>query len=268
MVREFSQLIHLMEKGFQPMNYGSGWKIEHPDPVTSEISLVDVDNFAIAQAKRFDCIQVLQTEAGHVAVLKHDNATQSEPEYPIPSSDLSMLKDPQRLDAIEKTGLLDSPPEEDYDRLTRLASSVLKCPVSTISIVSDEKQWFKSQKGLSGEIAEHLTTPVDNSLCKYVAANKADFIVTDAFTHPLTKGIPIVKELNIQAYAGAPIFSHERHCVGAFCVIDHKPRKWTCQEVVLLKEFADLTSLCIESHELRLKLVAENEDLRHKLAPA
>ena len=268
MVREFSQLIHLMEKGFQPKNFGSGWKIEHPDPVTLIISIVDVDHFAIAQAKRFDCIQVLQTSAGQVAVLKHEGSSSPETEYPNPGTDLSMLHDPQRLEAIEKTGLLDSPPEEDYDRLTRLASSVLKCPISTISIVSDEKQWFKSQKGLSGEIAEHRGTQVENSLCKYVAANKSNFIVPDAFMHPLTKAIPIVKELNIQSYAGAPIFSHEKHCVGAFCVIDHKPRKWTCQEVVLLKEFADLTSLCIESHELRLKLVAENEELRHKLAPA
>ena len=264
MVKEFSVLVHLMEKGFRPRDSGAGWFIEQPDPVTGALEQVEVDRMAISQAKRFDCIEIMREGAAQVAVLKEDPRKAESREFAVPNADLSNLSCPERLGAIEATGLEESPHEEDYDRLTRLASSVLKCPVSTISIVSDTQQWFKSHVGLTSELASERRTDAGNSLCKYVASSGAEFVVADAQTHPLTKDLEIVRDLDIRAYAGYPIYSLERECVGAFCVMDHKPRHWTTTELELLKQFADLATNCISSHEVRLQLAHENQALRHK----
>lgn len=248
MVREFSQLIHLMEKGFTPRDYGSGWKILQPDSTTGEPVLVDIERFAVSQAKRFDCIEVVEDETGRYAVLKGDARAHQGEVFPVPSNDLTPLQDAGRLRALERTGLMNSPPEWCYDHLTRLATSVLHCPIALVSLVSAERQWFKSSHGVPEDLHE---TALPDSLCKFVAASRTEMIVVDTRTHPLAKASGIVKELDIGAYAGFPIFSADGQALGAFCVMDHKARKWTKMELELLKEFADLANLCIEAHELR-----------------
>ncbi|HOO93922.1 MAG TPA: hypothetical protein PKX94_10645, partial [Opitutales bacterium] len=78
------------------------------------------------------------------------------------------LDSPERLRALEESGLMDTPPEEVFDRLTRLTARFLKAPVCLLSIVSDQRQFFKSSYGLEGDLAVERGTPVCDSICQYV----------------------------------------------------------------------------------------------------
>jgi len=243
-----------MEHGFTPKHDEEGWKILQPDHETGEPHLVDVSIFAITQAKRFDCIEVVKGDDGYIAVLKKPAEEAIEGEHPTLSDNLSQLSSKPRLTALARTGLMDSPPEEDFDRLTKLASTVLKCPISLTTLVTADRQFFKSQHGLSGEYAEKRGSPLADSICKFVAANGKELIVTDACKHLLVKDMPMVGKLNLQAYAGYPLWSSDKQALGAFSVIDHKPRYWSKAELLLLMEIAGMANLCIEAAEMRIKL--------------
>lgn len=251
MIKEFSQLIHLMEQGFTPKDFGSGWKIPQPDRESGEVALVEVHSFAIAQAKRFGCIEIVETPSGPTAVLAHQSYEEG-PALPELSNDLTPLSRPERLEALSRTGLMNSPPEECFDRLTRLASKVLKCPISIVSLVSDDRQYIKSVSGLTLVSADDRCTPLQDSFCKFVAANGRELIVNDAATNILTRDLPIVHSHGLLAYAGFPLVSYGGQTLGAFCVIDRKPRRWTTEELILLKEFADMASLCVKAVEMRI----------------
>lgn len=250
-----SQLIELMEKGFTPRNNGDGWHILRPWTQGRNV-LEPIHEDAIQLASDVDLIEVLNGEFGKIAILK------SEPTPETPSANLeddiwNLLSSKGRLEALARSGLLDSPPEESFDRLTRLASSILKCPISLISIVSAERQYFKSFHGLQGEIADTRQTPLSDSICKHVAVSAEPFIVNDTLTHPFTQDIGLVKNANLRSYAGFPLWSLDKHALGAFCVIDTVPRNWTAEELTLLKEFADMAGVCVEAAEMRRHLLAE-----------
>lgn len=104
------------------------------------------------------------------------------------SSDLAAVE-AKRLAALQSTGLLDTPPEEIFDRWTELASRVLKTPVVLMSLVDRDRQFFKSEVGLPEPWAEKRETPLSYSFCQYVAASNQPLVVTDARAHPLVREI-------------------------------------------------------------------------------
>lgn len=254
-INDLSTLIRLMELGGKPKHSDDGWKMEQADRQTGQPVLVDVSTFAITQAKKFNCVEVVKMEGGYEARLVAPSVVETN-EYPVLSDDLSNLYCPARLRALSQTGLFGSAPTEDFDRLTRLACSVLKCPVGLITLVSTDKQFFKSQFGLGQVIGDVRCTSTSDSLCKYVVANEKELIVCEAHSHPLVKNIPIVHQMDIHAYAGFPIRSTDGQVIGAFCLIDFKPRHWMKSELELLKHFAGLANLCIEAAEMRMQIAA------------
>ena len=86
-----------------------------------------------------------------------------------------LLRDAARLDALRRSGLMDSEPEEVFDRLTRLAAKLLGTPVATVTLVDDSRQYFKSSVG-----AAVNETPLSHSFCRYVVTGGAPLIVTDS----------------------------------------------------------------------------------------
>jgi hypothetical protein len=242
-----------MEQGFTPKHDDAGWKVLQPDHHTGKPELVDVSIFAITQAKRFDCIEVVKSEEGYIAILKGD-APPADSGHPALSSDMTPLGLAARVRAMARTGLWDSPPEEVFDRLTELASAVLKCPICLITLVTADRQFFKSQHGITGEYAASRGSLLPDSVCALIAANGKELVIGDACRHPLVKDLPMVTKLHIQAYAGYPIWSSDKFSLGSFCVMDHKPRHWTKDETLILSEFAGMASLCAEAAEMRIKL--------------
>lgn len=133
----------------------------------------------------------------------------------------------ERLQALRELNILDSLPEQEYDDITKLASGICNTPISLISIIDQDRQWFKSTYGL--EINE---TPRDVAFCAH-AINYPDDImeVSNALEdkrfadNPLTLNEPFIR-----FYAGVPLISSEGYAFGALCVIDHEPRKLDDQQ--------------------------------------
>jgi PAS domain S-box-containing protein len=152
----------------------------------------------------------------------------------------SSLSDPARLTALRRSALLDTPVEERFDRITRLASALLGVPVALVSLVDDRRQFFKSQHGLPEPWASQRETPLSHSLCQYVVSRAAPLIVSDARTEPLLRSNPAIRDIGVVAYAGIPIESSDGHVLGSFCAIDTKPHEWTESEVDTLQQLGAL----------------------------
>ncbi|MBI5210510.1 MAG: PAS domain S-box protein [Elusimicrobia bacterium] len=140
----------------------------------------------------------------------------------------------RRLKALHSLSILDTPPEERFDRLTRLAVKVFDVPFAMISIIDEKRQWFKSQQGL--DVSE---TTRDISFCSHGILSDQALVVPDATLDPRFSDSPLVKgRLAIRFYAGWPIRTPDGHKVGMFCVMDRRPRSFGPGEVESLRDLA------------------------------
>ena len=148
------------------------------------------------------------------------------------------VTDRSRLRALDASELLDSPTEERFEALTQLASRVLHAPVALVSLVDKDRQFFKSCLGLPEPWASERETPLSHSFCQHAIAANEPLIVEDARKHPVLHDNEAIRDLDVIAYAGIPLHSADGQPLGTLCVIDHKPRKWTDDEVELLTSIA------------------------------
>jgi two-component system cell cycle sensor histidine kinase/response regulator CckA len=168
----------------------------------------------------------------------------------------SLLTRPDRLAALRRTALLDTPPEEGFDRLTRMAARLLGAPTSLISLVTDDHQFFKSAIGLPEPWASRRVAPISFSFCSTVVGNGEPLIVEDARRHPLLRHSPAIRELGWVSYAGVPLITREGHVVGSFCVVDKMPRLWSERDVTLLQ---DLAASAVTEIELRREIAVRRQ---------
>ena len=138
----------------------------------------------------------------------------------------------QRLKTLRDLRLLDTPPEERFDRVTRLAKQVFSTNIALVSIVDADRQWFKSRQGLDAE-----ETHRDISFCGHAILDDKIMVVNDAGNderfcdNPLVCGDP-----NIRFYAGYPLAAPDGSRVGTLCIIDDKPKKLDDEQLQLLRE--------------------------------
>lgn len=153
---------------------------------------------------------------------------------------LTAVMNPNRLAALRDLGLLDTPAEAAFDRLAQLARKILKTPVALVTLVDDSRQFFKSCLGLPAPWNEWRQSPLSHSFCKHVVANNEPLLVEDARTDPIWREISAVKEWGVVAYLGVPLLLHDRNreVVGSFCVVDFQPRRWTEDEVRIMRDLA------------------------------
>jgi PAS domain S-box-containing protein len=160
----------------------------------------------------------------------------------------SLLTRPDRLAALRRTALLDTPPEEAFDRLTRMAARLLGTPVSLISLVTEDHQFFKSAIGLPEPYASHRTAPISFSFCGGVVATGEPLVLEDARRHPLLRHNQVIRELGWVSYAGVPLVTRQGQVIGSFAVIDKTPRLWSERDIALLR---DLAASVVTEIELR-----------------
>jgi GAF domain-containing protein len=161
---------------------------------------------------------------------------------------LRIVRNVNRLAAVQRVGLLDTPPEDTFDRLTNLARRILKVPVAYVSLVDKDRQFFKSCVGLPEPWATRRETPLSHSFCKHVVASGAPLVVDDARRHPALAGNPAIQDLKIAAYAGIPLQTSDGHTIGSFCAVDTQARTWTFDDIEILK---DLAAIVMGDIELR-----------------
>ena len=161
---------------------------------------------------------------------------------------VAAVRHPARLEALRRTELLDSPREEQFDRLTRLASNVLRTTVALITLVDYDRLFFKSFVGLAEPWASTRVAPLSHSFCPHVVAGVAPVVITDARAYVREKNSPALAEFGAFAYAGVPLVTSQGYAIGSFCAIEHRPRQWGAEDINLLH---DLAALVMTEVELR-----------------
>jgi len=175
--------------------------------------------------------------------------------------DDAIIQDAERLAALGRTSLLDTPPEEVFDRLTRLATTLLRVPVALVSLVDGNRQFFKSCVGLPEPLASLRQTPLTHSFCKHVVASGEPLIVPDIENSEF-KDNPSVFGLGEMAYTGVPLTTTEGQALGSFCVVDTRPRTWTEEEVEILRILASSVMTEIATRQLAGELRELGNDLQ------
>lgn len=179
--------------------------------------------------------------------------------FPVPADEQ------QRLEDLRKLNILDTLSEEAYDRITKLAVEFFDMPIALITLVDEERQWFKSKVGLELE-----STSRDVAFCAHTIMEDKPLIVNDAKKDARFKDNPLVLEdPQIRFYAGSPIKSEDDHLLGSVCVIDHVPRDINDNEVRMLETLSEQVSTLLKirriSQELR-RVKQEKRELQ-KLIP-
>ena len=150
-----------------------------------------------------------------------------------------------RLDALRTLQILDTTPEERFDRLTRLAKRLFNVPVALVSLTDSNRQWFKSAAGIAnGQM------PRDTSFCAHAILGKGIFIVPDALNDLRFYDNPqVIGKPHIRFYAGYPL-SSKGNKLGTLCLLDTVPRELDDDDQILLKDLAKMVEQEIEAVEM------------------
>jgi EAL domain-containing protein (putative c-di-GMP-specific phosphodiesterase class I)/GGDEF domain-containing protein len=146
----------------------------------------------------------------------------------------------ERLRALRALGLLDTPPSEAFDRITRMASQYFGVPISAVSLTDEDRQWFKSRIGV-----EARQIPRDKAPCAQVANHRDLVVVPDLLNDATYQDSPLA-QAGVRFYAGAPLVTREGFGLGSMCVLGTEPRTVTTDEVTTLKDLAAIVMAQIE----------------------
>lgn len=192
-------------------------------------------------------IRALMTKvSGHAAPLERRlPPTPTDPEFlPHPDPGYPVPEDEAlRLAALAATRLVDSAPEERFDRIVRLASKVTGSPIALISMLTARRQWFKARVGMSAQ-----QTPREWAFCTHAILQDGPFIVEDALSDERFSGNPLVlADPHMRFYAGVPLRDRAGLAMGTLCVIDREPRKLRASELQALMDLAAIAAGEIEA---------------------
>jgi len=145
------------------------------------------------------------------------------------------IENPARLEALEDSGLLDTPPEERFDRVTRELAAELDAPGALVSLVDADRQFFKSridaQSDPDGKNANGRETPLAYSFCKHVVGGGEPLVVEDAELNAVVRGNPAIELAGVRAYLGVPLRTRSGQVLGSLCVFDREPREWSDEDL-------------------------------------
>ena len=159
--------------------------------------------------------------------------------------DALAAQEEQRLDAVRRYNILDTPPDEAFDRITHLACRLLGVPVAFVSIIDADREWFKSRIGFAVEEIDR-----DVALCTVTIATGEPMTVEDVQAVPAFAANPIVQaDRDLHAFAAVPLRTHDGHVIGTLCVFDRRVRTFTEEE---LGDLRQLAAVAMRELELRL----------------
>lgn len=153
-----------------------------------------------------------------------------------------------RLEKLQSLNILDTATEERFDRLTRLAKKIFNTPIALVSLVDENRQWFKSCIGLDTK-----ETPRDISFCGHTILGNDIFLINNTLMDERFKDNPLVTDdPNIRFYAGVPLFIDKDTKLGTLCLIDKIPRNFSSEDLELLKDLAIIAQQELVSAQLAI----------------
>jgi GAF domain-containing protein len=169
------------------------------------------------------------------------------------------LNESARLQSLNEHELLDTLPEAVYDDITKIASEITQAPIALITLVDDDRQWFKSKQGMVAR-----ETPREYSFCAHaIVAPDEVFIVPDARIDERFHDNPqVIGDPSIVFYAGVPVKDTEGNAMGTLCIIDKQPRELSEQQIESLKALAKLVNAHFELRKTRMDLDKAQDDLQ------
>lgn len=159
--------------------------------------------------------------------------------------------EPERINALKRYEILDTPAEGNFDRITLLASNMFNVPIAIVSLVDEDRIWFKSSQGLGG------IQQIDKSpgLCASAILSDDIYLIEDAKNDPRSLTNPLVSgAFGLQFYAAVPLKTHDGFNLGTLCIIDKKKRYINSEQQALLRQLAEIVM-----HEMDLRLAARNQ---------
>lgn len=173
----------------------------------------------------------------------------------------------QRLKALYRANLVDSGSEESLDRITRIIGQVFHVPICLISLITEDRQCFKSSVGLPEELQLARGTEREAAFCQYVVTDQQPMVVENPNVDPRFKDNLLVRDYHIEFYAGVPLRTKEGYILGSLCIIDLKPRTFSEKDLNLLTDFSHwvMTELELRQElQVRSKTEKELEELLEK----
>lgn len=153
--------------------------------------------------------------------------------------------DVERLAAVQRYHILDTPPDGAFDRITAIAARLFQVPIALVTVVDHDRIWFKSRHGLALEQIDR-----EPGLCASAILQNEVYTIADALQDPRTLTNSLVRgEFGLRFYAAVPLTTQDGYNLGTLCIIDHQPRQLTADETQTL---ADLAAVVIDEMELRL----------------
>lgn len=142
----------------------------------------------------------------------------------------------ERQAAVERLGLLDTPEEERFDRHARIAAAALDAPIALVTLIDRDRQWYKSHFGF-----DFSETSRDVGFCSHAILGSEPLVIPDALQDDRFADNPVVVgDPHVRFYAGIPLRAADGTHVGAFCIVDHKPRRLRAAQLRMLKDIARL----------------------------
>jgi diguanylate cyclase (GGDEF)-like protein/PAS domain S-box-containing protein len=180
-------------------------------------------------------------------VAVHDAGADPSAEHPAGAA--AALNEAERLLALHRLMLLDTPPTASFDAVARLAQAALHLPILCVSLVDQNRVWFKSRIGLA--VRE---TARQGSFCDHVVGSRQMLLVRDAAADPRFANHALVTGAHhVRSYLGIPLYTRERQLVGTLCAMDVESREFGETEIVVLSEFAKIAEELLSCKELAAK---------------
>ncbi|MDO6765957.1 sensor domain-containing diguanylate cyclase [Agarivorans sp. 1_MG-2023] len=161
------------------------------------------------------------------------------------------VNEDSRLKSLKELDILDTQPEERFDRITRMAKRLFDVPIALVSLVDENRQWFKSCFGVDAS-----ETPRDISFCGHAILGDETFQIEDALSDPRFADNPLVTGYpNIRFYAGHPLSTPDGEKIGTLCIIDTKPKSLSADDLIALDDLA----VMVEQELAALQLASTDE---------
>jgi GAF domain-containing protein len=155
----------------------------------------------------------------------------------------------ERLAAVRRYQILDTPADGTFDRITALAADLFDVPIALVTIVDEDRIWFKSRSGLEG--VEEI--PRDPGLCASAILEDKPYVVEEARRDPRTLANPLVRgQFGLQFYAASALRTSDGYRLGTLCIIDREPRMFSPKQADTLEK---LSQIVMDEMELRLSAI-------------